>query len=158
MSHQTALLRAKTDRMNAFGEDWLSQQFYQKFKIASVFVDQQGARKRKQNNFNIKTSTSLNLKSMTLKEGRHILSVSNSSRGQHCPSGSRNQNKKGKPILMAPPEKSCKKEAGQQMGKGVGMGKNQQNNRAPDFVWLTLDTLCLPSRRTNAFSKYKQYV
>lgn len=59
---------------------------------------------------------------------------------------------------MAPPEKSCKKEAGQQMGKGVGMGKNQQNNRAPDFVWLTLDTLCLPSRRTNAFSKYKQYV
>lgn len=42
------------------------------------------------------------------------------------------------------------------MRKGVDMGLSKQNS-ALDLVWLKLETFGLLSR-TNAFSKYKQYI
>lgn len=95
--------------MNTFEGYWLSQQFYQKFKITGGFTHQQCARKRKQNNLKINSSTSLNLKAMTLKEGRQILFlVSNLSR-EYGMLGLREKNKKEKSPLLAPPEESCNK-------------------------------------------------
>lgn len=102
------LLRAKTDVKNASGEDWLSQQFHQKIKDHySVFVHQQNVRKRKRNNLKINSSASFHLKSRTFKSCKFIF-VSNFSRGQNHLFGARDENQKGKSILMAQAAKSWK--------------------------------------------------
>lgn len=100
-------LRAKADRMKAFGEDHLDQQFYPKLKITCFSLTNKGNKRI----LKINSSTSLSLKSMTLKEGRQRLLVSDFSRGEHCLFPVRGKNKKGKSILIAQPEKHCKKEA-----------------------------------------------